>query len=347
MATTTLEAARVVTGGVDTHGDVHMAAALDHLGQVLGTEAFAATPSGYRALLRWLASFGELVKVGVEGTGAYGAGLARFLTHAGVEVVEVDRPNRQTRRRQGKTDPLDAVEAARSALSGRANVAKTRTGAVEAIRVLLVARRSATESRSKALTQMRHLTYTAPDQLRGRLKGLSVRRLVQEAARLEPWRSAHQVTAATEAALLALARRVQILEIERGDLDQRLVPLVATTAPGLLALTGVGTITAANLLVTAGDNPERLRSEAAWAHLCGVAPLEASSGKVVRHRLDRGGDRQANSALWRIVMVRLTCDPDTKAYVERRTKEGRSKREVIRALKRYVAREIYRNLPRS
>jgi transposase len=346
MAMTTIEAGRPVTGGVDTHGEVHVAAAVDQVGGLLGTEAFAATPAGYVELLTWLSGFGEVSLVGVEGTGAYGAGLARFLGRSGISVAEVDRPNRQARRRQGKSDPLDAVEAARAALSGRAGQAKARDGAVEGLRVLLVARRSASQARTKALVQMRHLAYTGPDGLRAQLKGLSPSKLVAHAAGLRPLRSPDQMTAATKAALHSLAHRVQALDEELGHLDRFLEPLVLSRGPRLLELVGVGPLTAATLLVVAGDNPERLRSEAAWAHLCGVAPLEASSGKVVRHRLDPGGDRRANSALWRIVMVRLRCDPDSQTYMERRTKEGRSKREVVRILKRYVAREVYLHLPR-
>jgi transposase len=333
---------------VDTHLDVHVAAALDPLGGLLGSEPFETTPAGYKALLVWLEGFGEVGKVGVEGTGSYGAGLARFLRRRHVEVVEVDRPNRQVRRRQGKSDPLDAIEAARAALSGRAQgKAKTRDGAVEAIRVLVVAKRSARQARVKALTQVRHLGNTAPDQLRCRMKGLSVPALVAEGAKLRPTRSTDPVTAATKASLSSLAHRIQALDAEIAELDAMIDPLVAATAPDLLTLFGVGPDTAAALLVAAGDNPERLHSEAAWAHLCGVSPLQASSGRVTRHRLDRGGDRQANSALWRIVMVRIAHDPDTTAYFERRVKEGRTKPEVIRILKRYVAREVYRHLPRG
>jgi transposase len=348
MAMTIVEAARAVTGGVDTHLDMHVAAALDPVGGLLGTEGFEATPAGYQALLSWLQGFGKVTKVGVEGTGSYGTGIARFLRRHGVEVVEVNRPNRQERRRQGKSDPLDAVEAARSALSGRAQgQAKSKDGAVEAIRVLVVAKRSARQARMKAVVQMRHLGITAPDQLHCRLKGLTIPALVAEGSKLRPTRSSDPVTAATKASIATLARRVQALEQEIADLDELIAPLVAITAPELLALFGVGIDTAATLLVAAGDNPERLHSEAAWAHMCGVAPIPASSGKVERHRLNRGGNRQANSALWRIVMVRLVHDPATKAYFERRVTEGRSKREVIRILKRYVAREVYRHLPRD
>ena len=194
---------------------------------------------------------------------------------------------------------------------------------------------------------MRHLVVTAPDQLRGRLKGLTVGALVTEAAKLRPARSGDPVMAAHKASLCSLARRVQGLEDEIAELDERIEKLLQATAPELLSRFGVGPDTAAALLVCAGDNPERLHSEAAFAHLCGVAPIPASSGKTTRYRLDRGGDRQANSALWRIVMVRIAHDPETTAYFERKVKEGRSKRDVIRLLKRYVAREVYRYLPRG
>jgi transposase len=345
---TIVEAARAVTGGIDTHGEVHVAAALDEVGGLLGTRAFDASPEGYRALLSWLADFGTVGKVGVEGTGSYGAGLAWCLARAGVEVIEVDRHNRQNRRRQGKSDPIDAVEAARAVLSGRATGrAKSRDGSVEAVRVLVVAKRSARQARVKALTQMRQLTFTAPDQLQSRIKGLPSAQFIAAAKGLRPTRSTDPVTVATKASLSSLAHRIGELDEEIAQLDARITPLLEAYAPELLDVYGVGIDTAATLLVTAGDNPERLRSEAAWAHLCGVSPLEASSGKVTRHRLNRGGDRQANRALWIIVVSRLASDPETQAYMERRVKEGRSKREIIRMLKRYVAREVYHHLPRG
>jgi transposase len=347
MAMTIVEAARSVTGGVDTHLDVHVAAALNNVGGLLGVESFATTPDGYRMLLGWMGDFGPIARVGVEGTGAYGAGLTRFLCRHGVEVVEVDRQNRQARRAQGKSDPADAIEAARAAQSGRAaGAAKTRDGAVEAIRALVVAKRSARDVRIKTLNQIRHLSFTAPDALRGRLKDVSARMLATEAAALRTRSGSDLVVFATKLALQTLGRRVLALEEETARIDAVLAELVTATAPSLLALYGVGIDTASALLVAAGDNPERLRSEAAWAHLCGVSPIEASSGKITRHRLNRGGDRHANSALWTIVMVRMVSDPRTRHYVERRTKEGRSKREIIRVLKRYVAREVYPHLPR-
>jgi transposase len=348
MTMTIVEAVRSVTGGIDTHLDFHVAAALDPLGGLLGSESFATTPAGYSSLLAWLESFGDVCKVGMEGTGSYGAGLARYLRKANVAVIEVNRANQAERRRSGKSDPLDAIEAARAALGGRAtSISKSKDGAVEAIRVLVVAKRSARHARVKALTQMRHLVITAPDQLRCRLSGLSVAALVSEAARLRPSRSGDPVMAAHKASLCSLAHRVESLEDEIAELDKRIETLLAVTAPDLLALFGVGPDTAAALLVAAGDNPERLHSEAAWAHLCGAAPIRASSGKVTRYRLDRGGDRQANSALWRIAMVRIAHDPTTTAYFERKVKEGRSKKDVIRLLKRYIAREVYHYLPRG
>ena len=342
---TIVEAPRAVIGGVDTHLDVHVAAALDPIGGVLGVESFPTTARGYRGLLEWLQSFGAVERVGVEGTGAYGAGLARFLARAGIEVVEVDRPNRQARRQKGKSDPEDAVEAARGVLSGRSKGRpKTRTGKVEAIRVLLVAKRSAREGRLRAVHQMRQISYTAPEQLRSRLKGLSTEDLVAEAASMRPRRGADPVDYATKVALVSLGRRALELEEEAAHIDSQLAELVEDVGSGLLGVYGIGIDTAATLLAVAGDNAERLHSEAAFARMCGVAPIEASSGRVVRHRLNRGGDREANQALWRIVMTRLSFDPRTRDYMDRRTKEGRSKREVIRILKRYVAREVYRHL---
>jgi transposase len=346
MAMTIVETTRPVTGGVDTHLDVHVAAALDANGGVLGVESFPTTRAGYRQLHDWLTAFGELARVGVEGTGAYGAGLSRFLHAADVEVIEVDRPNRQERRRSGKSDPLDAVEAARAALSGRArSLAKTADGRVEAIRVLLVASRSARDVRIKTLNQIRHLGFTAPDQLRQRLGGLSTHQLAVTTAGLRLRDRSDPVHTATKLALRTLGGRVIDLEEESAVVDAMLGELVCAVAPGLVALYGVGVHTAAMLLVAAGDNPNRIRSEAAWAHLCGVAPIPASSGKVTRYRLDRGGNRQANHALWRIVFTRVGSDPRTRVYVERRLKEGLTKPEVFRVLKRYVARETYRHLP--
>jgi transposase len=346
--TMTIVESRPVTGGVDTHLDNHAAAVVDGNGGVVQVAEFPTTPEGYRALHAWMAGFGVLQRVGVEGTGAYGAGLARFLHRHGVEVVEVDRPNRQARRLHGKSDPLDAIEAARAALSGRAHGApKTGDGHVEAIRALLVARRSARSARIATLGQIRHLSFTAPDDLRQQLKNASRTTLAAQAAALRPRPGGDAVRYATKLAIRSLGRRVLALENDIAELDALLAPLVAAAAPQLLEVFGVGVDTAAILLAAVGDNGGRIRSEAAFAKLCGVAPLAASSGKVTRYRLNRGGNRHANHALWRIVLVRMSSDPRTRAYVERRLAEGRTKREIMRILKRYVAREIFNKLPRS
>jgi len=334
-----------ITGGVDTHLDVHVAAALDDCGGLLGTASFATTPDGYRELAVWLGSFGEVVLVGVEGTGSYGAGLTRYLQSIGIEVVEIDRPNRQRRRRAGKSDTHDAVSAAKAAFAGDAlGAPKVRDGNVEAIRVLRLARTSAKRDRTRALNQMRSLVTTAPDELRSQLRGLTIARLVRTAAGFRP-ANRTDVANATRVALKTLARRVQELDEEIRTLDSLLTPLVVQTAPEMIERVGVGTDTAGALLVAAGENAGRIRNERAFARLCGAAPLDASSGKQQRHRLSRGGDRQANSALWRIVITRLSYDPATRQYLQRRCAEGKTKTEAIRCLKRYIARELYAHLP--
>ena len=279
MALTIVEDAHVITGGVDTHADMHVAAALDPIGGLLGVQEFPVTPAGYARLLGWLGGFGTIALVGIEGTGSYGAGLARHVAAAGIRVVEVDRSDRQDRRRQGKSDPLDAVSAARAAQSGRARgVPKGRDGAVEAIRALMVAKRSARSERVQTINQARALVLTGPDDLRTRFARHTAASLVSGLASLRP-RPGDVVGYATRIALRELGRRAEFLDAQLERLDELIAPLVAARAPGLLALHGVGPDTAALLLVAAGDHPERLRSEAAWAHLCAVAPLQASSGK--------------------------------------------------------------------
>ena len=336
-----------VVGGVDTHVDMHVAAAVNHVGGLLGVEAFATTHNGYRQLLSWLRSHGELVLVGVEGTGSYGVGLARYLTRAGVAVVEVDRPNRQTRHRQGKSDPVDAVAAARAAISGQATgLPKSRDGNVEAIRVLMIARRSAVDTRIETLNQLRHVVFTATPEIRRKFSGLTAISLANKAAVLRPREGDDPVRYTTQVTIRTLGQRVKYLREEVKRLNRLLRPLIRETAPGLLEVFGVGFDTAAKLLVAAGDNPERIRSEAAFAHLCGVAPIPASSGKTARHRLNRGGNRQANSALFHIVLTRMKHDQATRDYIARRLAEGKTMGEIARILKRYAAREVFKHLPR-
>lgn len=335
---------REVTGGVDTHGDRHVAAVVDGVGRILGTEAFPATPAGYRRLLSWMSGLGELVQVGVEGTGAYGAGLARHLRGEGVAVVEVNRPNRQARRRRGKSDTTDAEAAARAALNGEADATpKTADGPVEALRALRVARRSALKARTQAANQIRDLVVTSPEQLRAQLRQLGTTERVEVCARFRPG-PASDPAEATKRSLRCLARRHQALGAELDELDHAIAALCARVNPALLAAPGVGPEVASALLVAAGDNPERMADEAGFAALCGSSPVEASSGKIVRHRLNRGGNREANQALWRIAMVRLTCDRRTQEYAARRRAEGKTQREILRCLKRYIAREVFRLL---
>ncbi len=338
-----------VTGGVDTHADVHVAAALDHLGGVLGTEQFPTTPVGYRRLLRWLRGFGPLGQVGVEGTGSYGHGLARYLTEQDVDVVEVGRPNRQVRRRHGKTDTVDAVVASRAVLSGEASATpKTHDGPVEALRALKVVQRSANKARTQAINQLRALVLTAPGELRERLRTLRLRELVDTCSAFRISDKDDSLAAMMRLSMRELARRIELLEAQLKTVVARLHRITKTTAPRLVAIQGVGPDVASTLLVTAGDNPHRLQREQSFAALCGVSPVPVSSGKKQnRHRINRGGDRQANSALWRIAIVRLSHDQRNRDYLERRTKEGHETGDVLRCLKRYIAREVFAALPRE
>jgi transposase len=325
---------------------VHHAAVIDEVGRPLADAGFPTTPAGYRQLLTWAGGHGEIAAFGVEGTGAYGAGLPRHLQAAGQLVIEVDRPDRRTRRQRGKSDPIDAYAAAAAVLSGAAaGTPKSRDGRVEAIRTLRVARRSAIKGRTQAINQLKALVLTGPAALRQALVGQSTRELLSACRRLRadkgPAEAADPVTAATKITLRRLARRIAALTEEIDELDAELRPLVARTAPALMALYGVGTEVAAQLLTTAGDNPDRLRSEAAFAQLCGTAPLPASSGRTTRHRLNRGGDRHANYALHIVALVRLSSHEPTRAYAARRRSEGLSNLEIIRCLKRYIAREIH------
>jgi transposase len=330
--------------GVDTHLDFHVAVAVDHLGRRLGGLSVPTTTKGYERLLCWAEGFGPVRCTGVEGTSSYGAGLVRHLRTRGIEVLEVERPKRRRRgsRRHVKSDSSDAERAARAVLAGQASgVPKSGDGRVEMIRALRAARRSAIKARTQAANQLQGLRLRAPDELLNRLRGLSTKELVALAARFRIGDDPRDVLAATKFALRSVARRYEALSEEIAELDAHLGRLVAQVAPELVCLPGIGTDHAATLLIVAGDNPQRLRSEASFACLCGVSPIEASSGKVVRHRLNRGGNRDANRALYMICLARMRRDRRTKEYVARRTAEGKSKREIIRCLKRYVAREVY------
>jgi transposase len=330
-----------VTVGVDTHKDLHVAAAVDQLGRRLATTTAQATSAGYAWLLAWACALGEVTAWGVEGTGSYGAGLARFLAAHHQRVVEVNRPDRAARRRRGKSDAVDADAAARAVQAGQATgVPKAQDGTVEMLRALRTARQTAVKARTQAINALKGLLVTAPAELREQLAGLPTARLVRAAAALEPGTLATP-TAAARLALRGLARRYQYLDAEITLLTEQLDALTARHAPALRGLHGVGPDCAAALLVAAGDNPRRLHSEAAFAALCGTSPVEASSGKTRRHRLNRGGDRQANAALHRIVVVRLRWHQPTRDYAARRTTQGKTNKEILRCLKRYVAREVF------
>ena len=327
--------------GVDTHKDQHVAVAIDVLGVRLGERHVPVTTCGYEELERWSRSLGAVHSFGIEGTGSYGAGVARFLTGHGHTVIEVNRPDRSVRFRKGKSDPTDAEMAARAVLSGVADaIPKSGEGEVEMIRMLKSTRDSAVKARTQAGNQMKALVVTAPAELRETLDGLTTSALAKRCRNFRTSRLDDPRTAA-KYALRSLACRYHQLSDEVRDLDAEMERLTRSIAPTLVNAFGVGPDTAATLLIAAGSNPDRLRTEAAFASLCGVNPIPASSGKTNRHRLNRGSDRQANAALYRIVIVRLCHDPRTQEYMCRRTAEGMSKRDVIRCLKRYVAREVY------
>ncbi|MEU1466178.1 IS110 family transposase [Streptomyces sp. NPDC005727] len=330
--------------GVDTHKDSHVAAVTTIAGVMLDTRSFPTTREGYRQLLSWARSFGRLQRAGVECTGSYGAALTRYLHSEGVTVIEVNQPDKATRRRRGKTDEIDAAAAAHAVLSGRATAtAKTGDGPVETIRMFKMAKGSAIKSRSQAINQLKAILVSADPALRESLTGLSNPKLIRRCSELEAADGADPAAAARHT-LRLLARRIQHLTEEINDLTARITIAIAACAPRLLERYGVGPDTAAALLIAAGDNPDRMGSEASFAALCGVSPVEASSGKTQRRRLNRGGDRQANSALYTIILARLRWDARTRGYVERRIGEGKTRREAIRCLKRYVARELYQTL---
>jgi transposase len=328
--------------GVDTHKDIHVAAVISAVGALLGIRDFPATATGYQALLTWAQTFGAVLRAGVEGTSSYGAALNRMLRREGVTVIEVNRPDRADRRRRGKSDATDAEAAARAVLSGTATAtAKAGDGPVETARMFKLAKSSAVKSRTQAINQLKAVLVGADPALREQLAGLSNLLLVRACAALKVTGPAAGTSQAARHTLRILAERITTLTGQIDDLDARLTTVLAAHAPDLLARNGVAPDTAATLLIAAGDNPERLRSEAAFAALCGVSPVEASSGKTQRRRLNRGGNRQANAALHRVTLARLRWDPATRAYADRRVKDGKTRREAIRCLKRYIARELY------
>jgi transposase len=330
--------------GIDTHKDSHVAVAIDTLGRRIGEVAMRTTAAGYQQLLDWAQALGRIDAFGIEGTGSYGAGLARFLRGHGAHVVEVNRPDRATRHRLGKSDPIDAEAAARAVLAGTATgTPKYGDDRVEMIRILKLARDSAVKSQTQAVNQIKAVIVTAPPELREALHGLTRLALLERCAAVRPGELTTPL-AASKHSLRLLARRALALRAEAQSLRTELTELTSTASPALVAMIGIGADCAAALLISAGDNPQRLHSEAAFAALCGTNPIPASSGKTTRHRLNRGGDRRANAALHRAVVTRMHWHEPTKIYVERRTAEGKTKPEIMRCLKRYLARQVYRCL---
>lgn len=334
-----------MVAGIDTHKHTHHVAVLDQLGRCVADEEFATTSAGYAQIIDFLHAHGVEV-VGIEGTGSYGAGIARALRAAGLAVIEVVRQNRQARRIQGKSDPIDARQAALTVLSGdEAMVPKTADGVVESMRILLSERRSAVKTKTQAMNQIHALLVTAPESVRNVFRRLSGNRLITTLARTRPGTGGTAPEQVARQSLKRLAVRHVAMDADIKLIDRQLDQLVRDVNPTLLSLNGVGPVTAATLLVAAGDNPDRLTTRAAFAALVGVAPIPASSGQRTRHRLSRGGNRQANAALHRIVLLRIRHqEPRTVAYFERRRTEGLTNRDITRCLKRHIANEIYKTL---
>ena len=335
---------RRIAVGVDTHKHTHVAVALNMVGTVIAQLAITVDRSGYAELERWareLTTPGGQVEFGVEGCGSYGAGLASHLRRRGHRVLEVNRPDRQVRHLRGKNDPIDAEAAARAVLSGAAAaVPKTADGTVEMIRQVKIAKDTAVKARSQAIVTLKTLIVTAPAELREQLQPLGDRDLLAACRRLRYDTMSGPVDAARYS-LRALADRYQALDTEIRLHERVLATLTERAAPALTGLFGVAADSAAELLLIVGDNPDRITSEAALAKLCGACPIPASSGRTTRHRLNRGGHRQANAALHRILVVRMRFHEPTIAYVNRRTQEGKTKKEIMRCLKRLLLREIY------
>ncbi|MEU9406624.1 IS110 family transposase [Streptomyces sp. NPDC048281] len=335
--------------GVDTHRDIHVAAVITLTGKTLAIQGFSATRTGYCQLAQWSSGFGVVRRAGVEGSGSYGAALSRYLLSQGIDVIEAPGPGRSARRRRSKSDQGDAENAARAVLSGRAfSRAKSGNGPIEIARMYTLARDSAVKACTQATNQLKAVLVTADPTLREALAGLRRQALIRACVLLgEDAGGTDPVLRATRFTLCTLAERIEQLDVQARELQQRLSELIEGHYPKLIDAVGVGPHSAAALLVAMGDNAGRLRGEASFAALCGASPVEYSSGGRCHRRLNRGGNRQANAALHRIVLTRLRWDPRTQAYYERRVAEGKTRREIIRCLKRYVAREVYRLVQRQ
>jgi transposase len=336
----------LIVAGADTHADTLHVAAISMTGAALGDREFPTTRTGYATAIRFLTSWGQIERIGVEGTASYGAGFTRALSTAGIEVVEVTRAVKSTRRLKGKSDPLDAYSAARTALAGD-GLATPKDDATSGLRALHIARRSAIKHRTAVINQIKAMLISAPDMVREKYRASTTLKMIEALARCRPDAQAEPWAQSVLVAAKMLAQRVQFLETQVESLQAQIDAIVTEANPGLRAAYGVGSDTAAQLLITAGANPHRLHSEAAFAALCGAAPVPASSGKTNRHRLSRGGDRAANNALHRIALVRMSHHQPTKDYVQRQLALGHNRMEILRNLKRAIARETFKLLTRQ
>ncbi len=344
-STTSDKARTEVVVGVDTHADTHTACVLDaHNGARLATKKFRADGPGYHALLDWSAGWGTITRIGIEQTGTYGAALARTCRIAGItDLVEINQPSKQLRATKGKTDALDAESAARNVLNNTATaVAKDTDGIIEAIRQIKVARASAVKARAAAMTQLKSMLITVEDELREHLRHLSDTELITTCSTMRPdLARIAEPTQAGKVALRSIAKRIKGLTEEADDLHRHLDTLTQQAAPTLRAEPQVGPVGSAELLIAYGSKG-RITSDAAFARLVGAAPIPASSGKTDRQRLHRGGNRQANKALYMIIIGRMRTDPHTQTYINDRTPQNQSKKPAIRSLKRHIARRVYK-----
>lgn len=342
MSQTIPTRSRYIAVGVDTHQHLDVAAVMDTIGGIIDTLTIPVDTSGFSQLLEWASSYGKIIVFGIEGTGSYGASLASFLRRRDYTVVEVSRTDRRLRRMNGKSDTLDAENAARSALSGFASaIPKSGDGTVEMIRQLKVAHDLAVKQRAATMVALKSMVVHSEQKLRQRLEGKTQRQLAQACAALRP-KHVKGPEGANRFALRSFGRRWMSFDEEIKELYQLIEALVSEYAPRLLEQFGIGVDTAAEILIVVGDNPERIKSEAAFAKLAGISPIPAGSGMTSgRHRINYGGHRQLNAAIYRTVIVRMRFHEPTIAYVKRRTAEGKSKRDIIRCLKRYVIREVF------
>ena len=332
-----------IYAGVDTHSDTHTLALIDEYGRPLATQTFTADPTGYERLAAMIGDPDACLGIGVEGTNSYGAAPARRLVEAGYDVHEVLRPKRAVRRRDGKSDPVDALAAARSVLAGDGtSVPKSADGWVEALRALNAERAQLVTAMTALSNSATGLLTTAPEHIRERYRGLRTPIRMRRLAVCRP--SGNMVEQGMLVALKAAGKAWKALKEQADLLEKNMRLILEEHARPLLDIYCASTVTAATLAIVAGDNPERIRSEAAFAKLCGACPIPASSGKTNRHRLNKGGNRQGNSALHHIAIVRMRYHQPTRDYVNRKTGEGKGKMEIIRCLKRFIAREAYRAL---